>query len=513
MEKFFNIAGPCRADLHYMLEPLQRLAGVHDLVEGQHYFALYAPRQSGKTTYLYALMQQLNRKGRYTALVVNIQVAADARDSREAMRMVAAAIYRQATTWLLEPEWPARINENDMEFDSLQDYLADWCRHNRKSIVLFIDEVDVLPAEFLLMLLRQLRAGFETRPKNFPQSIVLVGLRDVQEYQVYTAQDTHHQSFAGSPFNVKSVALLMREFSFDEMSALLAQHEYATGQCFDEEVKQEMYHLTAGQPWLINALAHQIIVGLLGSDYDKKILLKHVSLAKTQLMQRCDTHLHSLLSRLREPPVKLVIESIINGETPDFTKLNEALAYVRSLGIVARTPPIRFSNPIYQEMTLRSLSLAFQEALSAEIVKPTNYLNLQGGLNMDLLLERFQRFYRRHAEIWLSRYDFKESGRQLLFFAFILRTLDGTASIEWEVAVGSNRCHMRIDYADRPIALTLKLRHDNYAREEGLEQAESYIKSLSIESGYLILFDVFWEERIYREEIQQNDVLIKLLGM
>jgi len=122
MKKFFNIAGPCRAELHYMIDPLQRLEGVQTLIEGQHYFALHAPRQTGKTTYIYSLMQQLNKQGRYTALTVNIQTAADARDSREAMRMVAAAIYRQATAYLLEPEWPARVTENDTKFDNLPDY-------------------------------------------------------------------------------------------------------------------------------------------------------------------------------------------------------------------------------------------------------------------------------------------------------------------------------------------------------------------------------------------------------
>jgi hypothetical protein len=41
----------------------------------------------------------------------------------------------------------------------------------------------------------------------------------------------------------------------EEVSALLDEHTFATGQVFDELVKKKIYHLTAGQPWLTNALA------------------------------------------------------------------------------------------------------------------------------------------------------------------------------------------------------------------------------------------------------------------
>ncbi|MCP4702410.1 MAG: hypothetical protein GY862_36945 [Gammaproteobacteria bacterium] len=63
--KFFNTAGHCQPDIHYMADPLPRLEGVRELIDRRCYFVLHAPRQTGKTTYLYALMQQLNAEGRY----------------------------------------------------------------------------------------------------------------------------------------------------------------------------------------------------------------------------------------------------------------------------------------------------------------------------------------------------------------------------------------------------------------------------------------------------------------
>lgn len=75
MEKQFNTAGPCKADLHYMLDPLKRidLEEMLHLIQQQRYFILHAPRQSGKTTSLLALVDYLNQQGQYLALYVNVE--------------------------------------------------------------------------------------------------------------------------------------------------------------------------------------------------------------------------------------------------------------------------------------------------------------------------------------------------------------------------------------------------------------------------------------------------------
>ncbi|MBI4770023.1 MAG: ATP-binding protein, partial [Chloroflexi bacterium] len=60
--RFFNTAGPVRCEYHYCLPPLERLelAEVLMLIDQQKYFVLHAPRQTGKTTFLLALMEHLN---------------------------------------------------------------------------------------------------------------------------------------------------------------------------------------------------------------------------------------------------------------------------------------------------------------------------------------------------------------------------------------------------------------------------------------------------------------------
>ncbi len=64
----FNTAGPCEPSRHYMIPPLSRLPEAFDLVDQGHYFALHAPRQTGKTTTLRALARELIAAGKYAAV-------------------------------------------------------------------------------------------------------------------------------------------------------------------------------------------------------------------------------------------------------------------------------------------------------------------------------------------------------------------------------------------------------------------------------------------------------------
>ncbi len=512
MDKFFNIAGPCRAHLHYMIDPLKRLKCVRKLIDGQQYFTLYGPRQTGKTTCLYALMEQLNRQGNYTALTVNIQTAANGRDTHEAMRMIAAAVYRQATLNLQEPEWPMEMSEQNTRFDNLQDYLSDWARHNRKPIVLMLDEVDALNDAYFLALTRQIRSGFEGRPRGFPQSVALVGLRDVQDYEGHKQATRPDAPGMDTPFNVNSGAVRLGWFSAEEMDEFLSQHADATGQEFPDVLCEHLFDLTQGQPWMINALANLIVSDILGNDYYVKITEQHLHKALHLLLERRETHIDNLLKKLREPPVKLVIESIINGEAPDFAQFKDALAYVRSQGIVTPKPPIRFANPIYQTLALKTMSSVFLESLPTDLVNIESYW-LSNSIDMNNCLEEFQRFYRRFAQSWIERYEFKQAGQHLLFIAFLLRLTQEQAEFEWDMAIGNGRCCITMNYQGQRNAFVLKLQQDNYSREEGIQQTARYLKHMNLMQGYLLLFNTDGMERLYREELEYEHKHLILLGM
>ena len=73
MERFFNTAGPQKADINYTIDPLSRfnLDEILSLIRQQRYFVLHAPRQTGKTSCLLALRDYLNERGDYIAVYAN----------------------------------------------------------------------------------------------------------------------------------------------------------------------------------------------------------------------------------------------------------------------------------------------------------------------------------------------------------------------------------------------------------------------------------------------------------
>jgi len=185
--RFFNTAGPVNCKEHYCLLPLSRfdLKDISSLIEQKKYFVLHAPRQTGKTTYLLALMDHLNAGGNYRCLYFNVEPAQAAReDVRQGMRAILNEMASSAVDFLkdefLKTHW-LEVLESSGEYAALGELLSLWAKESPLPLVVLIDEIDSLIGDTLISVLRQLRAGYLKRPGIFPQSIVLCGVRDVRD--------------------------------------------------------------------------------------------------------------------------------------------------------------------------------------------------------------------------------------------------------------------------------------------------------------------------------------------
>ena len=67
--------------------------------------------------------------------------------------------------------------------------LVRWSQTSQLPLVLLIDEIDTLVGDTLISVLRQLRANYDRRPHQFPQSVILCGVRDVRGYRIYSSRD------------------------------------------------------------------------------------------------------------------------------------------------------------------------------------------------------------------------------------------------------------------------------------------------------------------------------------
>ncbi len=518
MQRFFNTAGFCNPEKHYTVSVFRGLENqIYNLIREEQYFLLHAPRQTGKTTLLRALAHQLNKEGQYISVAFSLEQAGYESATLEAANeRFIASLYIRSKDFLPEEERPP--SPDKFKDSNLHDYLVAWCSSHKKQVVLLIDEVDSLYNDVLVSLLRQLRDGFQSRPDNFPASVALVGLRDIREYRLRAKGDNSSLGL-GSPFNVKTESFMLKNFTKEDVEELLGQHTAATGQEFPKEAVDLIFHYGAGQPWLTNALAYEIVGRMLERDYSKKITADMVEQAKETLIARRDTHLDSLVDKLRDDRVRRIITAIITGEQLLFDDFSDALLYARNLGIFAPDSPVRFANPIYREITTRIMNSSFQESFNPDDVVTQWYVKADGSLDMDKLLKAFQKFYRRNAESWMQMFEFKEAGQQLLLMAFLQRIVNGGGKIDREMAVGRGRTDVLIEWKGFEYLLELKLKYGSYAKEEGLDQLARYLDQLGLPHGYLVLFEIKpseivpWEERIGWEDVVHNGKQITIVSM
>jgi len=228
--------------------------------------------------------------------------------------------------------------------------------------------MDALSDNLLISVLPQLRTGYADRPRAFPQSLALIGLRDVRDYRSQRSQVRPDVQSLGtsSPFNIKVESLTLPNFTAAEVAELYAQHTAETGQAFTPEAQTLAFELTRGQPWLVNALARQAVEVLL-PDRAVPIDADGIEAAKEALILRRDTHLDSLIERLREPRVRRVIEPIVAGENLRPDLLDDDVRFALDLGLVVTTPQgLTIANPIYREVISSSRS----GATAAPILSP-----------------------------------------------------------------------------------------------------------------------------------------------
>ncbi len=521
MERFFNTAGHCDPEWHYMVEPMRGLyPAIMQLIRQQQYFLIHAPRQTGKTTLLHALARRLNKEEQYIGVVFSAESKGYASATVEQVNAALISTLHSAAGHLLPPE---EMPPPPQPFESgptpFFHYLEAWAKSQQKPIVLFIDESDALFGDALVNLLRQLRNGFQWRGRGgFPVSVALVGLRDIREYRMKAKGDEPSLGTA-SPFNVKSKSYLLPFFTKKDVDLLLDQHTQDTGQVFPPKVRAKIFEYSGGQPWLTNALAYQIVSEILGGDHSKKITPTMVEVAKENLIAQRQTHLDSLLDKIKEPRVRRIVLSIISGASPDFDDYDDDIRYCRDLGIVTQDRPVRFASPIYREIITRVLNGGFQDGFDNDLVQTPFYLKPNGDFDMKKMLEAFTEFYRRNSESWLERFEYKEAGHQLLLMAFLQRIVNGGGRIEREMALGNGRTDMAIFWKKQVLAIELKIRYDKDTEGDGLTQLAGYLDKLGQQHGYLVIFDKRpstefpWEERIQWKEVQHKGKDITVLEL
>ena len=528
--RFFNTAGPVVPEDHYQIPPLARLDldEALMLIDQKKYFVLHAPRQTGKTSVLLALMDALNCAGRHRCVYVNVEVGQPAHeDVKAAMQAILSELAEEARGTLGDrfvEDMLSEVLDRRGPHNALRITLSRWAEADSRPLVLLVDEIDALVGDTLLSVLRQLRTGYRQRPRRFPQSVILCGVRDVRDYRIHSKAE-NAVVMGGSAFNVKAKSLRLGDFTSAEVRTLLAQHTDETGQVWTDEAVDKVWELTQGQPWLVNALAYEACFDRkAGRDRSRPITADAMQDAREQLILRRETHLDQLADKLREERVRRVVEPLLSGATGAETIPPDDIQYVRDLGLVRASDPCEIANPIYREVIPRELTYSTQRITIHH--DPAWYIDADGDLQVAELLEAFQEFFREHSEHWIEGLQYREAGPQLLLQAFLQRIINSGGRIEREYGLGRMRTDLLIVWPvngdsrrTRKVVIECKLRHGSLEQTilKGVEQTRAYMDRCAASEGHLVLFDRTedkpWDEKVFRQDNALGDAGVTVWGM
>ena len=517
--KTFGIAGPINPEDNYYIPHRLDWNKLDLFLDSKYYFLIHAPRQSGKTTAILEYVKHVNEQGKYNALYITTEPAHIAKNDIE-----------RTVYWLLQqfvtqlrvhlPEESKTLSflqimlqEKSVSEVAFYRFLEFWSENSSKPLAVFFDEIDGLIENSLSFFLKQLRTGYTNRPKHFPQSVCLIGVRDLRDYRLQPTEE-RKRGILLSPFNIIAASLVLKNFTLGQVRDLYLQHTQETGQLFTDDAIECAYYLTQGQPWLVNALAyHACFIDVI--DRSKPITKEVIVGAKEYLIAQRATHLDALLDKLNEERVRKIIDNIILGEAANLSYKDDDIQYVIDLGLISsQAEGLQIANPIYKEIIPATLAYKFQKNIAE---KGQCYVEKDGSLNLNKLLTSFTQFFRENSQVWLADFEYKESGPHLLLMAFLQRIVNGGGKINREYALGKKRVDLLIHWKAYRYVIELKVKYGESTLNEGLEQTARYIDICEAHEGHLVIFDrdpnKSWDEKISNEILSFNSKHIHVWTM
>ena len=235
----FNTSGPCNPALHYTVMRAALIAEGQEKVRKGAYFTIFAPRQTGKTTYFRLLLAELKEEG-----FVPIWI------SFENLKRVTKERFYQALSHRLRRELALHGLKTD---DTIQDAFDlgrffEKLHSQAQPIVLVIDEFEGIPDGVLSEVMHTFRDIYHQKEIYALHSLILVGVSTIAELVMSTA----------SPFNI-AAELQVPYFTFVEVNDLINQYVTESRQPFAEKVIEAIYNNTQGQPGLVCALCLHLV--------------------------------------------------------------------------------------------------------------------------------------------------------------------------------------------------------------------------------------------------------------
>ncbi len=495
----FGTYGPVNREEHYVVSRTEELADFIKRVKLGRYIVIFAPRQTGKTTFFQWALESLasDVTEAYFPIELNFEVYEDYPAS-DFYASLYKRIYEEiARVFQDRGTVPSKDLSQFLENTKVTDHIAmlEFFQQfgaflGDEKLVLIIDEFDGIPRDAVNGFLHALRNIYVQRSmRECPYSVGIVGVKNITQLNL-------NRSI--SPFNIQD-EFELPNFTLEQVQELLGQYTDEVGQAFASEVVENIHRQTAGHPFLVNRFA-KILTEEMNIPKSESIQTVHFAAAHTQILEETNANINHLLTKIRRNPrFESILMRIASYETGiRFNPDDEIISELATYGVITKGADrmCEILNPIYQQRIIQAFKPLVNGLEDKYFPEDTHqglvdYLTPTGQIKMGLLLDNFRDFIARAGfRILLVPNTPKEFVGQYLLYAYLdqfVQLVHGHIYLKGQT--GRGRIDLAIFYTAQKYIVETKIWEGPRRYEAGKAQLAAYLKLEGASEGYYVVFD------------------------
>ncbi|MEA3444304.1 MAG: AAA-like domain-containing protein [Bacteroidota bacterium] len=468
--KKFNTSGPNNPLKHYTIVRHDLINKGIELVEDERYFTIWAPRQTGKSTYFRQLADELETRN-YKVAYINY----------EDFKATPKETFLEILTENINKFW-----NTNFQITNISKLFYEIEKLNNKKCILIIDEVEGINAQYFGDFLHSIRRVYHSRQTNCLKSVILVGVSNI----VGVVQDN------ASPFNITD-NIQVPYFTNEETFELFLQHEKETKQIFNKKVKHKIAEITANQPGLVNGFAKKLV-----EDYpDKKEITydDYLKVEKWYLNEAIDKNFANILNKANE--YRSFVETLLFTENKIPFKIDrESIKLLHTNGLIRKDEDdyVTFWVPFYKKR-LYDAFYPYSNGEKSSILRSIILKDLfteNNELEIGKLIYGYKEYVKRRGFNGFREKDeqgnyksIKEAALVYSFETYIQAFLQMTKAKSYrEANTGLGKSDLIINIHGDEYLIETKIYYYENQFLEGKEQLAYYCNSLGLPEGVYLVF-------------------------
>ncbi|WGS63941.1 AAA-like domain-containing protein [Marinitoga aeolica] len=485
----FCTSGPVDKKTCYYVERPELMKEAIDHIENWRYFTVSAPRQTGKTTFLNEIVEKI--KDKYLPIFISFESYMN-KDEKDFLETLVEDINRSYKKIYKEEKL---IEKTPKNIDDIRNTIEKLYITKGKELVLMIDEFERFDNERIMnQFLHVIRTIYHNKEVYGLRSVILISVG----YLSGILEDN------ASPFNIAE-HMEVPYFTKEQVYDLLNQHEKETGQIFEEEVKELIWHNAGGQPGLTNALAYDLVAKK--AKNEKIITKSHFEKTLYDYLRKyIDKNIANIINKAKKEK-ELVMKILFEPGSVEFNIYDERINYLYLNGVIdncegkccVRVP--LYYKALYDRFKPQINSEKEKMKPFGETVK--NYIS-NGILDLNKLMKRYIEYIKQRGAIMFKGRNYYEGVYQYNLDQFLSLYVEATeGKVYPETQVGGGRIDLLINLNNMEYLIEIKANIDTDEYEKAKKQLIEYIKRKGLKEGWLIIYSNTIED--FKYIIEEKD--------